>query len=171
MAIYPTGVSDDVVALCTSKETIASALAKANANASIHSICETLYPKPFVLKRLVNRFTIKHDLYHGRGDPTKEDLDRAEQCGKFPYRPSDLFLKVRAVPYTHCCRRASSSSCRCAPLCDLLTLPVPSRHAPHPSSQMFSDVLLCLERDPLAGVCSPPLIGTSGVMPLTVLSV
>lgn len=93
MAIYPTGVSDNVVALCTSKETIASAVAKANTT-SIHTICETLYPKPFVLKRLVNRFTIKHDLYHGRGDPTKEDLDRAEQCGKFPYRPSDLFLKV-----------------------------------------------------------------------------
>ena len=27
---------------------------------------------------------------------TPEDLDRAEQCGRCPYRPSDLFLKVRA---------------------------------------------------------------------------
>ena len=25
---------------------------------------------------------------------TQEDLDRAAECGKFPYRPSDLFLKV-----------------------------------------------------------------------------
>ena len=163
MAIYPTGVSEDVVALCSSKETIASAVAKANGGTSIHSICETLYPKPFVLKRLVNRFTIKHDLYHGRGDPTKEDLDRAEQCGKFPYRPSDLFLKV------------SASSCAVSALALLMHVRhsatrAPSLHA-HPWLQMFSDVLLCLERDPLAGVCSPPLIGTSGVMPLTVLSV
>lgn len=29
-----------------------------------------------------------HDEY------TKEDLDRAAQSGKFPYRPSDLFLKA-----------------------------------------------------------------------------
>lgn len=33
--------------------------------------------------------TVKH-----AGDPTKEDLDRAAECGKFGERPSDLFLKV-----------------------------------------------------------------------------
>ena len=27
-------------------------------------------------------------------DYTQEDLDRAAQCGKFPNRPSDLFLRV-----------------------------------------------------------------------------
>lgn len=27
-------------------------------------------------------------------DPTPEDLERAAQCGRFPTRPSDLFLKV-----------------------------------------------------------------------------
>lgn len=96
MHIYPSGVSDNVVELCNAEYTIASALASSPAPQSTpcHSVWEQLYPKPFVLKRLVSRFTIKHDLYHGRGDPTKEDLDRAERCGKFPYRPSDLFLKV-----------------------------------------------------------------------------
>ncbi|PLW22408.1 hypothetical protein PCANC_25529, partial [Puccinia coronata f. sp. avenae] len=37
--------------------------------------------------------------------------------------------------------------------------------------KMFSDVLLCLERNQLAGVVSPSLIATCGVMPLTILSV
>lgn len=122
------GVSDNLIELCNHEETIASGLRK-KPRSSVHAIWEALYPKPFVLKRLVNRFTIKHDLYHGRGDPTKEDLDRAERCGKFPYRPSDLFLKI------------------------------------------FSDVLLCLERDPLSGMCPPPLMGTSGVIPLSIVSV
>lgn len=87
------GASDHLIELCNHDDTIASTLQKKQ-DSPVHAIWEALYPKPFVLKRLVNRFTIKHDLYHGRGDPTKEDLDRAEKCGKFPYRPSDLFLKV-----------------------------------------------------------------------------
>lgn len=114
--LYASGVSDTVISLCTKGETIASALSKGGAKSSVHDVWLELYPKPFVLKRLVNRFTIKHDcanaccqycnrrraerskaVYHGRGDPTKEDLDRAEKCGKFPYRPSDLFLKVRVL--------------------------------------------------------------------------
>lgn len=32
--------------------------------------------------------------YRTSEDYSKEDLDRAFQCGKFPYRPSDLFLMV-----------------------------------------------------------------------------
>lgn len=30
-------------------------------------------------------------------DPSQEDLDRTAQCGRFPKRPSDLFLKVRVL--------------------------------------------------------------------------
>ncbi|POW22766.1 hypothetical protein PSHT_00967 [Puccinia striiformis] len=37
--------------------------------------------------------------------------------------------------------------------------------------KMFSDVLLCLDRDQLAGIVSPPLIATRGVIPLTIMSV
>ncbi|KAI7938156.1 hypothetical protein MJO28_015076 [Puccinia striiformis f. sp. tritici] len=36
--------------------------------------------------------------------------------------------------------------------------------------KMFSDVLLCLDRDRLSGFVSPSLIATCGVMPLTILS-
>ncbi|KAL7009091.1 hypothetical protein EMMF5_001288 [Cystobasidiomycetes sp. EMM_F5] len=128
MTVFPSGVSEHLVKLCQSPDTIASELAR-NPTSTVHSVWKARWPKPFVLKRFVNRWTVKHDLWHGRGDPTTEDLDRAEQCGKFPYRPSDLFLKI------------------------------------------FSDVLLCLERDPLSGVCSPSLMGSSAVMPLSIISV
>ncbi|POV99114.1 hypothetical protein PSTT_14015 [Puccinia striiformis] len=37
--------------------------------------------------------------------------------------------------------------------------------------KIYSDVLLCLERNQLAGVVSPSLIATCGVIPLTILSV
>lgn len=37
--------------------------------------------------------------------------------------------------------------------------------------KMYADVLLCLERNQLSGLVSPPLIGSCGVMPLTILSV
>ncbi|KAG0149930.1 hypothetical protein CROQUDRAFT_668840 [Cronartium quercuum f. sp. fusiforme G11] len=37
--------------------------------------------------------------------------------------------------------------------------------------KMYADVLLCLQRDKLSGLVSPPLIGSCGVMPLTILSV
>lgn len=36
--------------------------------------------------------------------------------------------------------------------------------------QIFADVLMCLSRDPLAGNVSPALIGTSGVVPLSIVS-
>ncbi len=35
---------------------------------------------------------------------------------------------------------------------------------------MYSDVLDTLERDPLIGVVSPPLLGASGVVPLSIVS-
>ncbi|KAH9809011.1 hypothetical protein DFH28DRAFT_1134528 [Melampsora americana] len=37
--------------------------------------------------------------------------------------------------------------------------------------KMYADVLLCLQRNQLSGLVSPPLIGSCGVMPLTILSV
>jgi hypothetical protein len=91
--VYSSGVSDNIISLSKSGSTVASALSKAPEQAC-HKVWLELYPKPFVLKRIYQRFAIKHDLYYGRGDPTQDDLDRAAQCGNFPYRPSDLFLKV-----------------------------------------------------------------------------
>lgn len=37
--------------------------------------------------------------------------------------------------------------------------------------QMFADCLLTLQRDPLAGLVSPPLIGSEGTIPLSIVSV
>ncbi|KAG9024764.1 hypothetical protein FRB95_011127 [Tulasnella sp. JGI-2019a] len=62
-------------------------------------------------------------------DPTPEDLERTAQCGKFPTRPSDLFLKI------------------------------------------YHNILQTLDQDPMANVCSPPLIASSGVVPVSVVSI
>jgi hypothetical protein len=59
---------------------------------------------------------------------TENELDIAANYGRFPFRPSDLFLKL------------------------------------------FHNVLCTLKRDPLSGCISPSLIGTSGVIPLTIIS-
>ncbi|EJU00489.1 hypothetical protein DACRYDRAFT_116999 [Dacryopinax primogenitus] len=37
--------------------------------------------------------------------------------------------------------------------------------------KMYADVLLCLERDPMSGLVSPPLLGSTGVIPLSIISV
>ncbi|KAL5511953.1 hypothetical protein ACEPAH_5172 [Sanghuangporus vaninii] len=59
----------------------------------------------------------------------KDRLDRAAECGKFPYRPSELFLKV------------------------------------------YADVLDCISRKPFSNLASPSVIGSSGVVPLSIVSV
>ncbi|EPS95537.1 hypothetical protein FOMPIDRAFT_1132248 [Fomitopsis schrenkii] len=61
-------------------------------------------------------------------EPSKEDLDRAAECGRFGTRPSDLFLKI------------------------------------------YHDVLKTLDVDPWHGFVSPPLLGSRGVVPLTIIS-
>ncbi|KAI5477424.1 hypothetical protein MNV49_006416 [Pseudohyphozyma bogoriensis] len=37
--------------------------------------------------------------------------------------------------------------------------------------KMYADVLLTIEKDPLAGLVSPPLLGSTGVIPLSIVSV
>ncbi|KAL5533428.1 hypothetical protein ACEPAF_5204 [Sanghuangporus sanghuang] len=59
----------------------------------------------------------------------KDRLDRAAECGKFPYRPSELFLKV------------------------------------------YADVLDSISRNPFSNLASPSVIGSSGVVPLSIVSV
>ncbi|KAH7885430.1 hypothetical protein F5I97DRAFT_1928808 [Phlebopus sp. FC_14] len=68
------------------------------------------------------------DRVHG-GEPTKEVLDRAAECGKFGTRPSDLFLKI------------------------------------------YVDILATLDDNPWSGVVSPPLLGSRGVVNLSIISV
>lgn len=48
------------------------------------------------VKRFVQRFALRRDLYEGHGEPTEEDLEVAAKAGKWSKRPSDLFLKVRS---------------------------------------------------------------------------
>lgn len=78
---------------------------------------------------------------------TQEDLDRTAQCGKFPYRPSDLFLKASSV--------------------SILTFDISD--GIH-QTKMYCDVLDSLEHGPLKGVCSPALLGSSGVVPMSIVS-
>ena len=65
--------------------------------------------------------------------------------GKFPYRPSNLFLKAST----------------------LLVVDLPGHDRP----QIYCDVLDTLERDPLLGMVSPPLLALSGIIPLSIISV
>ncbi|EJD48647.1 hypothetical protein AURDEDRAFT_136013 [Auricularia subglabra TFB-10046 SS5] len=118
--------SAKVVALCQSKDTLTGAVA-ASPTRPIGQVGKTLYEKTGTLRRISNSVSSKP--IEKDPVPTPEDLDAAEKCGRFPYRPSDLFLKI------------------------------------------FHDSLRCLERDPFVGCCSPPLLGSSGVIPVTVISI
>ena len=69
---------------------------------------------------------IKHEILEH--EITDDELDAAARFGRFPSRPSDLFLKL------------------------------------------FHNALSTLRRDPLAGCVSPSLIGSSGVLPLSIVS-
>lgn len=78
--------------------------------------------------------------------PTQEDIDLAAQCGDFGSRPSDLFLKVSTI-------------LRC------LSWQLYIRRL-----QIYVDVLATLDSDPWAGVVSPPLLGSRGVVNLSIIS-
>ncbi|GAA97074.1 uncharacterized protein L969DRAFT_90487 [Mixia osmundae IAM 14324] len=122
------GPSDKTLELCSNGPVLSDYLRK-HPKSSPGKAARRLYKRPFVAKRMVSRFVIKHDLYKGRGEPSKAHLDKLASAGHWSTRPSDLFLKI------------------------------------------WGDVLLCLDRDPLAGVTSPKLMGLDGVLPLTILSV
>jgi hypothetical protein len=78
--------SDGLIALCTSEDTVTRALER-NPTAGPFKVGEELFKKGHGSSVRRTR---------GHGDYTPEELDRTAKCGKFPYRPSDLFLKVRA---------------------------------------------------------------------------
>jgi phosphatidylserine/phosphatidylglycerophosphate/cardiolipin synthase-like enzyme len=106
-----------------SKQSITSLLASKSSNVnSAKEAAEILFSKPHhhLQSRVVYEFD-KHEI-------TEDELNFAAEFGRFPYRPSDLFLKL------------------------------------------FHNVISTLKRDPLCGRVSPCLIGTSGVIPLTIIS-
>jgi hypothetical protein len=106
-----------------SKQTITSLLASESSKIkSAKEAAEILFSKPFPsLRTRVNDEFLEHEI-------TEDELNFAAEFGRFPQRPSDLFLKL------------------------------------------FHNVLSTLKRDPLCGRVSPSLIGTSGVIPLTIIS-
>ncbi|KAH9003737.1 hypothetical protein EDB86DRAFT_2889505 [Lactarius hatsudake] len=110
-------VSKHVLDLCTSSTPLIDALAK-----------DPYQPASRIVKQL---FKDQGTKIKEQTDtpPSEDELDLVAKCGKFPHRPSDLFLRV------------------------------------------YRDVLCALEIDPLAGLVSPSLLGSSGVVPLTIVSV
>jgi phosphatidylserine/phosphatidylglycerophosphate/cardiolipin synthase-like enzyme len=106
-----------------SKQSVTSLLASGPSFVkSPQDATEILFSKPLHhLRPRINYEILEHEI-------TEEELNIAANFGRFPYRPSDLFLKL------------------------------------------FHNVLCTLKRDPLAGCVSPCLIGTSGIIPLTIIS-
>lgn len=118
MATY---ISDKIYRFCTDPTSVSSGYAKDPTKPPSH-YADHLYggDPPSV---------IQHQPPDLRNPPTKEDIERARQCGNWGNsQPSELFL------------------------------------------QCFHDSLCSLEHDPLAGMVSPSLMGSSGVVPLTIVA-
>lgn len=81
--------SDTIYQLATTNKTVTAAMEQDPSARILDVAYKVFTEKPQVAKRSKKLRT--HDEF------TPEELDRAAQCGKFPYRPSDLFLKVRAL--------------------------------------------------------------------------
>ncbi|KAI0317533.1 hypothetical protein OF83DRAFT_1171920 [Amylostereum chailletii] len=115
--------SERVVALCNSPDSVTTTLAAGELSKPVSAVVKQLFKS-----KTHSREGSQEAQVQAINDETDE-LSKAERCGKFPYKPSRLFL------------------------------------------QIYNDVLSPLERDPLAGVVSPSLLGSSGVVPLSVVSV
>ena len=136
-------IPDAVVRWCTEGKTVLDALAD-DPEASPKRLAESLYKPSGKLERKAKAVVDKLKPSSGHADGlTEADLDSAARCGHWGTagRPSAL--------------RDGISAERAGDL--FLTL--------------FHDALLCLEHDPLEGMVSPPLLGSNGVAPLSVISV
>ena len=78
--------SEAIYQLATNPKTVTAAMEKNPTGRVLDVAYEVFSEKPQTATRS-KKIRLSEDF-------TPEDLDRAEQCGKFPYRPSDLFLKV-----------------------------------------------------------------------------
>lgn len=128
-------VSERVYNLTHSDKTLTSALA-ANPKESPGELGKKLYEEhhhgihnPSASGGIVS--TVKSMLKSGstpeeakaataEDEPSKEDLDRAAECGRFGTRPSDLFLKVCLVSHLHA---SPSPRHRLCARCDLSEIP------------------------------------------------
>ncbi|EAA27811.2 phospholipase D/nuclease [Neurospora crassa] len=152
---FPDHISDRILDLCTSSETVSSLLAR-EPSLSPSAAWDKLYGRHALKKRSLGvdeeekeeegSFSgSEEEGSNGQGStayykspPTpphsprlaQEHLDRAAKCGKWGgKKPSELFL------------------------------------------QIYHDALCTLDDDPLRGMVSPPLLGTCGTVPLTIISV
>ena len=74
--------------LCTSNKTVTAAMEK-EPTAVVLDVARKVFPeKPQTAVASRSKKVRLHDDY------TEEDLEKAEKCGKFPYKPSPLFLRV-----------------------------------------------------------------------------
>ena len=94
--------SDTILSLASSGTTVTKAVAN-NPTEEIANIAHKLYSDKRALGAGATRKESKKS--KGHGDYTHDDLDRAAKCGKFPYRPSDLFLKASTLLVVDLLRR------------------------------------------------------------------
>jgi hypothetical protein len=145
-------ISDHVYNLCRSEVTVSSELAKDPSKppgAVFHSLFPDKHQIRSVPSEIENDVKPKAAPHQETKAPlvaSPEEIKKAFECGKWgKTRPSDLFLKVSAVQAT--------------------VVNLDLKHV-----KIYHDVLCTLNDDPKAGMVSPSLMGSSGVLPLTVIS-
>lgn len=113
------------------------------------------YPKPLnPITRIVQRFTVKHNIIKGLSEAELQRWDRkhgkraAEEAGwTHPLDHDDHDQDHENSP--------------------------PASGRPRPSDlfwKMYLSILPTVQRHPLSGLCAPPLLGSTTTMPLTIVS-
>lgn len=143
-------ISDRLVQLCTSNDSVSSLLAE-DPSLAPGDAWERLYGG-HVLKTAAEK-AHKGDHTNGStvpGATPGDELERAARCGKWgPTKPGELFLRASMA---ECCQGCAWFQ--------MLTWP-----------QIYHDALCALGDNPLRGMVSPSLLGSCGVVPLTIISV
>jgi hypothetical protein len=83
--------SQHVIDLCSSSDTVTKSLAD-NPNQEISKIVSKLFKNSG--GNTLTNLSAKFKSTSPKKENEEELLDQVAKCGKFPYRPSDLFLKV-----------------------------------------------------------------------------
>ena len=140
----PDYISNHVLGLCTSSQSVSSLLAEDPTMAPGDAWKELCGDRPSSNASS----TTSVNSVDGVPSERKHPLERAAMCGKWgPTKPSELFLKV--------CIQMSSS------VTQKLTM----------TPQIYHDALCTLDDDPSVAMVSPSLMGSCGVVPLTIISV
>jgi hypothetical protein len=133
-------ISDKVYRLCHQDKTVSSELAK-DPSQSPAKLFHKLYHEHKLKEKPIE--TKKST------DDRQDDLQRAYECGNWgTAKPSNLFLKVGLD----------------------ISSRIPIRSVLTCISKIYHDGLCTLDKNPLGGVVSPPLMGSHGVVPLTIVA-